>query len=817
MNQRRHLTLVAAAATLMASAPLKVLFNDWSWLVQGTLVVAVVAATGLATRASRVPLWAQPLITLVTVGMAVTLLALRSHAFLGLIPTRASMHDAGALLNQASSDIHNLGIPVTGDPGLLLLTTAGIGLCALVVDFVAVGLRRPAAAGLPMLAIYSVPVAIDSNSVNVLTYVIGAAGFMWLLVTDNIDRVRVFGRRFTGDGKGVDMWEPSPLAAVGRRIAVTGVVVAILVPLAMPGFTKGLIGVLGTVGNGGGDCSTNTCTPGTGGIDLSARLAGQLNAGTRTVIATIQTDDPAPEYLTFAYATQLTKKGFFATTPSGTPVSAGLTNPYRQSPGINFQPFTATVTMKNLVMQQLPIYQFPESGTLQGVDDRWQFDALSGEIFSTSAQTSPGMTYSFTYDKPEYTPAALRTAPPISPSDTTLRAYMQVPESVKAVNDIVNSPLYKANDEYDRVLNLYSYFSVKNSFVYALSTKAGTTGTDIGNFLQQKSGYCVQYAAALAWIVRAAGYPTRVAFGITPGPRNNGVMSVTNLNLHAWTEVYFPTFGWVPFDATPAAGGTQYTVWAPSPEQQGPGGSEGNQTDPNITPGGKGGHPSGPVSAGPFNQHSTPSSGGLGVPWWVAVALLVGIAILATPFLTRAAIRRRRTIAAAAPDLPAQPGIEEIGVLTDDGVVLTAARRRVHAAWDEFIDTLVDYHLEVDATESPRTTAARIAATPFLNDQVVADLGRLGLAEERARYARRPDSGSFAATVREIRRALARRAATGIRLRALLLPPSVVSRWAAAWSRRVTRTTAWVQAVRDSMARFRPRRRRSVAHSRLTQ
>ena len=66
-----------------------------------------------------------------------------------------------------------------------------------------------------MLAIYSVPVAVCPDSVPPVPFVIGAAGFLWLLVTDNVDRVRRFGRRFTGDGRDVDVWEPSPLSSAG--------------------------------------------------------------------------------------------------------------------------------------------------------------------------------------------------------------------------------------------------------------------------------------------------------------------------------------------------------------------------------------------------------------------------------------------------------------------------------------------------------------------------------------------------------------------------------------------------------------------------
>jgi len=228
------------------------------------------------------------------------------------------------------------------------------------------------------------------------------------------------------------------------------VIVAILLPIATPGFTKGLVGVLGTVGgNGSGDCA-GVCT-GKGGVDLSARLAGQLNADRTTAIATIQTDDTQPEYLTFAYATQLTNQGFFSVTPTGTRVSQGLINPYEKADGITFTQHHATITLKDLPFQQLPVYEFPQSGTLQGIDDRWLFDALSGEIFSLSAQTSPNMRYSFDYSKPHYTPQALRTAPPIPQSDTSLQALTHVPQNVKAVDQLVNNPKLFATNEYDRL------------------------------------------------------------------------------------------------------------------------------------------------------------------------------------------------------------------------------------------------------------------------------------------------------------------------------------------------------------------------------
>src|SRR4051794_41237178 len=113
-----------------------------------------------------------------------------------------------------------------------------------------------------MLAIYSVPVAVYVASVPSLPFVVGAFGFLWLLVSDNVDRVRRFGRRFTGEGRDIDVWEPSPLAAAGRRLGVVGVVLAVLLPVATPGLTTGLIDRIRANGGGSG---TGTGTGGGGG------------------------------------------------------------------------------------------------------------------------------------------------------------------------------------------------------------------------------------------------------------------------------------------------------------------------------------------------------------------------------------------------------------------------------------------------------------------------------------------------------------------------------------------------------------------------
>jgi transglutaminase-like putative cysteine protease len=68
-------------------------------------------------------------------------------------------------------------------------------------------------------------------------------------------------------------------------------------------------------------------------------------------------------------------------------------------------------------------------------------------------------------------------------------------------------------------------------------------------------GYCQQFAGAMALLLRMGGVPARVATGFTTGTysASSHQYLVTDVDAHAWVEVWFPGYGWVRFDPTPAA------------------------------------------------------------------------------------------------------------------------------------------------------------------------------------------------------------------------------------------------------------------------
>ena len=58
-------------------------------------------------------------------------------------------------------------------------------------------------------------------------------------------------------------------------------------------------------------------------------------------------------------------------------------------------------------------------------------------------------------------------------------------------------------------------------------------------------------------LLRAAGVPARYVTGFLPGEYNDlgGDYIIRQSDAHAWVEVYFPGYGWITFDPTPAGNG----------------------------------------------------------------------------------------------------------------------------------------------------------------------------------------------------------------------------------------------------------------------
>jgi transglutaminase-like putative cysteine protease len=126
--------------------------------------------------------------------------------------------------------------------------------------------------------------------------------------------------------------------------------------------------------------------------------------------------------------------------------------------------------------------------------------------------------------------------------------YAQLFDRARSVTGSTHSP-------YAAVVALEQWFRVTGGFTYSTSPPQ-TPGVPplVGFALQTKTGYCQHFAGAMALMARLLGIPARVAVGFVRGHYVDGEWQVTDHDAHAWVEVWFPEYGWLPFDPTPGRG-----------------------------------------------------------------------------------------------------------------------------------------------------------------------------------------------------------------------------------------------------------------------
>jgi transglutaminase-like putative cysteine protease len=92
-------------------------------------------------------------------------------------------------------------------------------------------------------------------------------------------------------------------------------------------------------------------------------------------------------------------------------------------------------------------------------------------------------------------------------------------------------------------------------FTYDERAEPGHGSDHLVNFLTEtKTGYCEQFAGAMAVMLRSIGIPSRVVVGFTPGvfDPDDRRYHVTTRNAHAWVEAHMGEYGWLAFEPTPS-------------------------------------------------------------------------------------------------------------------------------------------------------------------------------------------------------------------------------------------------------------------------
>lgn len=165
----------------------------------------------------------------------------------------------------------------------------------------------------------------------------------------------------------------------------------------------------------------------------------------------------------------------------------------------------------------------------------------------------PGVTYKISSYVPEKNPQILKSTAQEYPFN--IRAmYLQVPETVPARVKTLAAKLTKnARNPYDKVKTIESYLAA--NYPYDMSITTVPDKRDVVDYFlfDLKKGYCTYHSTAMVIMLRSIGIPARWVKGFTAGTESgDGLYEVTMANAHAWVEVYFADYGWLPFEPTPS-------------------------------------------------------------------------------------------------------------------------------------------------------------------------------------------------------------------------------------------------------------------------
>jgi transglutaminase-like putative cysteine protease len=137
-------------------------------------------------------------------------------------------------------------------------------------------------------------------------------------------------------------------------------------------------------------------------------------------------------------------------------------------------------------------------------------------------------------------------------TETIYRRYTQLPDTVTArVRKLAEDITKGKTNNYDRAKAVETYLA--ENYPYTLKPGNVPSKQDFVDYFlfDGKKGYCTYYATAMTVLLRCVDIPARYVEGyILPPENKDGVFEVTNEQAHAWVEVYFEGFGWIPFEPT---------------------------------------------------------------------------------------------------------------------------------------------------------------------------------------------------------------------------------------------------------------------------
>jgi transglutaminase-like putative cysteine protease len=433
------------------------------------------------------------------------------------------------------------------------------------------------------------------------------------------------------------------------------------------------------------------------------------------------------------------------------------------------------VVIQSLRQNLLPVLYSPTDLTIENSPLLQEtFRVRADGSVKIDALTTEGLTYrvSSAVPTPDYQALATRgeSLSPIfaraaaaglfpgeaQPSDTTplpddFASYLDLPNDFPlTLRTLARRIGSGAATPFEAGLLLEAFFTRPASgFQYSVNVDTGHTALDLADWLldpesrNYRTGYCEQYATAMAALARAGGIASRVVLGFAPGDVESDaggeLLVVRQRHAHAWVELWMRGQGWVRFDPTPRSDGiTRPAVedlgfdpitYVPSPDQ----------IDPNLA------NPLDGSGRDPFVPDTFPGdfggalpAPGFALPGGALLVITLGLLAMVGLIPVIKAVRRRRRLRR---------------LRSGD----------IAAAWEEIVDRLADLGSPVEPHLTPLENARAISPSMVPLANAFSEAAYSGQAQIGAAHLAQGVS-SFAQTEAELatRHTIARRLAAAV-------------------------------------------------------
>lgn len=517
----------------------------------GPSLLGMIAASGIALLCRRLGLW--PTTTLVASGLILVwylVLIFQAPATFYGLPTTTAIEGLGRSINTAWGHSQIDFAPVPLRPGYAILTVAAMWIVVALGEVATFRWRRPLIASLPPVALFAFLMIVGTQQGASMNVIIFLAALFTYWALESAHRLRSWGR-WVPTWKNQKVEEPASITAgLARRMGVSCVAAALVLPVFLPAIEDGLISWRSDQGGAGAFGSGSASGAASGQINPLVKLVPQLISQTEKELFRVRADEAS-------YWRLLTLGNFDGTTwtdgsteVTSIPSSGGV--PLQVAPPNPGRTVDQQFTITGLGGSELPLAGVPLTVQVQvpeGAQEALQVDPLTADV-SLQGDLQESFSYNVQGIVPDATFEELKRAPiaMVGPGSQ----YLEVPQLSEEVRQLAADWTKDAKTDIEKLAAIQGRL---RGFDYSTEIDAPTSTDYLEEFLTEtRIGYCQQFATAFALLARHLGYPTRVAVGFLPGktdPANPDTYIVSGNETHAWPEVMFEGYGWVRFEPTP--------------------------------------------------------------------------------------------------------------------------------------------------------------------------------------------------------------------------------------------------------------------------